>query len=68
MTAPDNHELARQIAVLEERMKTHQAEYKTDIAQLDSRMAKRDTWLILTGVVLTLSILGLLLRTLFAGA
>lgn len=48
-------------------MNSKQAEYKTDIAKLDARMAKRDTWLILTGVVLTLSILGLLVHTLFAG-
>ena len=40
--APDNHELARQFAVLEERMKTMQAEYRTDIARLAEDMAKRD--------------------------
>lgn len=39
---PDNHELARQLAVLEERMKTMQAEYKTDIGQLAADIAKRD--------------------------
>lgn len=40
--APDNHELARQLAVLEERMNTMQAEYRTDIARLAEDMAKRD--------------------------
>ena len=39
---PSNHELARQLAVLEERMKTMQAEYKTYIARLAEIMAKRD--------------------------
>lgn len=39
---PDNHELARQVAVLEERMNTHRAEYRTDIARLAEDMAKRD--------------------------
>ena len=36
-----NSELALQVATLEERMNTHQAEYKTDIAQLsgDTRSA-----------------------------
>ena len=40
--APDNHELARQLAVLEERMKTMQAEYRTDIARLAEDMAKHN--------------------------
>ena len=48
MNEPSNHELAKQIAVLEERMNTKQAEYKTDIAQLDKRLATRDTWILLT--------------------
>lgn len=39
---PDAHELARQLAVLEERMNTIQAEYRTDIARLAEDMAKRD--------------------------
>lgn len=38
----DDHELARQIAVLKERMNTMQAEYRTDIARLAEDMAKRD--------------------------
>jgi len=40
--APDNHALSERIAVLEERMKTMQADYRTDIARLAEDMAKRD--------------------------
>ena len=40
--APDNHELARQFAVLEERMNTHQATYETALERLERRMAERD--------------------------
>ena len=50
---PDNHELARQFAVLEERMNTiqadfdkKQAEYRTDIARLAAHMAERDANLV----------------------
>ena len=43
MVDPTNSELARQFAVLEERMNTKQAEYKTDIARLAEQMAQRDT-------------------------
>ena len=39
---PSNENLAGQLAVLEERMNTHQAEYRTDIARLAEDMAKRD--------------------------
>ena len=39
---PDTHGLARQFAVLEERMKTMQADYKTDIAMLGKQIAERD--------------------------
>ena len=39
---PSAEDLARQLAVLEERMKTMQAEYKTDIAMLAADNAKRD--------------------------
>ena len=39
---PDTHELARQLAFLEERMKTMQADYKTDIAMLGKQIAARD--------------------------
>ena len=38
-----NHELARQIAILEERMNTKQLEYRMDIARLAENMAHRDT-------------------------
>ena len=44
---PPPHELSERIARVEERMKTMQAEYKTDIAllakTLSEDMAKRDT-------------------------
>ena len=50
MTEHNIHELAKQVAVLEERMNTKQAEYKTDIArlaeqhaQLEKKLAERDT-------------------------
>ncbi|MCY3981453.1 MAG: hypothetical protein OXE76_16320 [Alphaproteobacteria bacterium] len=39
---PTPHELSERIARLEERMKTMQAEYKTDIARLAEDNAKRD--------------------------
>lgn len=39
---PSAVDLAGQIAVLEEHMKTMQAEYKTDIAMLAADIAKRD--------------------------
>ena len=39
---PSAEDFARQLAVLEERMNTHQAEYRTDIARLAEDMAKRD--------------------------
>ncbi|MBC6436749.1 MAG: hypothetical protein GDA52_01120 [Rhodobacteraceae bacterium] len=49
MTAPDLHTIARQLAVLEERMNTHQADYKTgweairaNMADLKADIAKRD--------------------------
>ncbi len=51
---PDTHELARQVAVLEERMNTKQAEYESaldrlrsdmraDMSRLSEGMARRDT-------------------------
>ena len=43
MADPTITELARQLAALEERMNTKQAEYKTDIARLAEQMAQRDT-------------------------
>ena len=44
---PDTHGLARQLAILEERMKTMQSEYRTDIARLAEDMAKRETRMLL---------------------
>ena len=48
--APDNHQLARQFAVLEERMNTMKADlsatlerFRADMAGLRDEMAKRDT-------------------------
>ncbi len=38
----DNHELARKLAVLEERMNTHQAAYETALERIERRMAERD--------------------------
>jgi len=40
--APDIHALSERIAVLEERMNTMHAEYRTDVARLAEDMAKRD--------------------------
>ena len=68
--------LAVQMARFEERMKTMQAEYKTDIARLAEDNAKRETrliaaiagrerWLIgIMGIMLALSVavLGVLIR------
>lgn len=56
--------LERQLAVLEERMNTKQQEYKTDIANLATDLAKRDTrQLLAIGGLLAigLTILGLVL-------
>lgn len=58
-------ELARQVAALEERMNTKQAEYKTDIARLAEENAKRETRIILAvfgAVALGTAILGFLIR------
>ena len=38
----DLHEINRKVAVLEERMKTMQAEYRTDIGRLAEQIAQRD--------------------------
>ena len=71
MNEPTIHELARQIAVLEERMKTHQAEYtsaidrlRADMAVRDAEYSKRENRIILTilgGIGLATTILGLLI-------
>ncbi len=57
---PDIHDLARQVAVLEERMNTKQAEYESALDRLRADMARRDLGLyglliaLLAGVVLAL--------------
>ena len=43
MTGKTITELSTELAVLEERMNTKQAEYKTDIARLAEDNARRDT-------------------------
>ena len=48
MIDPNVHDLAVQMAALEERMKTMQAEYKTDIARLAEDNAKRETRLLIS--------------------
>ncbi len=40
---PETHALARQVAVLEERMKTMQADLSATLERFESRMADRDT-------------------------
>jgi len=52
-------DLQVQIARLEERMNTMQAEYKTDIARLAEDMAKRDTEAARRETRLILAILGI---------
>ena len=44
---PTPHELSERIARLEERMKTMQAEYKTDIERLAKELAQRDRAMLL---------------------
>ena len=44
MATPD---IATKVAVLEERMKTMQAEYKTDLARIAEDAAKRETRMLL---------------------
>ena len=53
------------LARVEERMKTMQAEYKTDIARLAEDNAKRETRLIVTMaglIVAAVAVLGVLIR------
>jgi len=59
----DPVELNERVARLEERMKTMQAEYRTDIARLAEDMAKRETrtLLAIAGMIgLAVTILGFL--------
>lgn len=59
---PDNHTLARQLAVLKERMNTHQAAYETALARLAEDIAKRDKnntrWTAGIGIAIISSIIG----------
>ncbi len=57
MTDPSTGEIARQMAALEERMNTKQAEYKTDIAKLENRIV----FVVLGAVGLATAVLGLLI-------
>ena len=41
--APDNHQVARQLAVLEERMNTMQADLSATLERFRADMAKRET-------------------------
>ena len=63
---PDGYlELAVKLATLEERMKTMQAEYKTDIAMLAADNAKREVRIVLTVgglIVAGVAFLGFLIR------
>lgn len=57
-------DVAHKVAVLEERMKTMQAEYKTDIALLAKQMAENQTRLLLAiaaMIAVGVTILGLVL-------
>ncbi len=58
---PILHGLERQLAVLEERMNTKHQEYKTDIANLATDAAKRETrqFLVNAGLFTTLLAIGL---------
>lgn len=55
---------ATPVAVLEERMKTMQAEYKTDIAMLAAESAKRETRMLVTLVATLIGSIGLSTATL----
>ncbi|MCY4259367.1 MAG: hypothetical protein OXC91_03795 [Rhodobacteraceae bacterium] len=62
MTDESMNALPERLARLEERMKTMQAEYRTDIARLAEDMAKRETRLLLAiaGMIgLAVAVLGL---------
>lgn len=63
--APDNHELAKQLVVLEERMKTAKAEYESALDRLRADMAGQRVWLfalvfgaVVTGITLGLALSG----------
>ncbi len=67
--APDTHQLARQIAVPEERMNTHQADYRVALERMERKMAglnveavRRDKaniqWVAGPGIAVITSIIG----------
>ena len=62
---PSVHDLARQLAVLEERMKTNQAEYESALERLRADMANQKVWLfaLVFGAVVTGITLGLALSS-----
>ncbi len=65
MTEDQYCELKTQVKVLEERINTKQAEYKTDIAILAKQNAQRDTRLLIAVVAaigLGLTILGFIIK------
>lgn len=62
---PDHHELSRQFAVLEERMKATKAEYESALDRLRADMANQRVWLfalvfgaVVTGITLGLALSG----------
>ena len=59
--APDNHALSERLAVLEERMNTHQAMYEKALDRLRADMANQKVWLfaLVFGAVVTGITLGL---------
>ncbi len=62
--APDNHDLARRLAVLEERMNTKAAETESALDRLRADMAKRETRMLLAiaGMIgLAVAVLGVLI-------
>lgn len=59
----EQSDLATQVAVLEERMNTHQADYRAALADLKTDMAKRETRMLLSTaamLALALTIFGLI--------
>ena len=62
---PSVHDLARQLAVLEERMKTNHAEYESALERLRADMANQKVWLfaLVFGAVVTGITLGLALSS-----
>ena len=74
--APDNHELDKRLAVLEERMNTIQAnldktlqEFKTDLADFKTDAEKRDKTLLITlgGLIIGAIAIGVTILGLWLG-